>query len=95
MEPSCRSLHPTELYCQIDLQRTKGAKQRLLDAAARIADGAGGQLAAAVLQLLGGCGRTHTPAGILQVRFYLDTGVGSEQTGAPSRLPLFSRYSRE
>ena len=62
-----RILGPDNKPTHVAVQRTRLGKQRLLDAAAQIADEAGGQLAAAVLQLLGGCGRTHTPAAILEV----------------------------
>lgn len=58
------------MYLHLKSQRTRVAKQRLLEAAARVANEAGGQLAGAVLQLLGGCGRTHSPAAILEVGFH-------------------------
>ena len=43
-------------------------RRTLLDIVAQATDEGGGLLAVSVLQLLGGCGRTHLPADILQAR---------------------------
>jgi hypothetical protein len=77
---------PQSVQAQFKSQRTRVARQRLLEAAARVADEAGRQLAGAVLQLLGGCGRTHSPTAILQVHSHMKS-QNSRAIGAPTRSP--------
>jgi hypothetical protein len=54
------------IWQQSCLQVSTAARRPLLASVAQAADEAGCLLAASVLQLLGSCGRTHSPADILQ-----------------------------
>ena len=47
------------------------ARRQLLAAVSQAMDEAGCLLAASVLQLLGSCGRTHSPADILQASAHI------------------------
>ena len=56
------------------LQENAAGRRQLLGAVAQAAVAASGLLAGSVLQLLGSCGRIHSPASILQAGFPVASG---------------------